>query len=108
MLSRLANDGWSKKRLDLAGEKQRAVGAAAVVQRLDAEHIPRTEQHPGAAVPQRKREHPAQPGQQLAAPLLPSVQQDLGVGAGGKGVAQRRQLGGQRTVVVDFAVENDD
>ena len=40
--------------------------------------------------------------------LLPPVQQDLGVGAGGKGVAQRRQLGGQRTVVVDFAVENDD
>ena len=32
------------------------------------------------------------------------MQQDLGVGAGRKAVAQRRQLGGQGFVVVDLAV----
>ena len=97
-----------QKCLDLAGKQQRAVRTAAVVQRLYAEHVPRTKQCPGPAVPQRKGKHAAQPGQKLAAPLLPPVQQDLGVGAGRKAVAQRRQLGGQGFVVVDLAVENDD
>ena len=97
-----------QKRLDLAGKQQRAVGAAAVVERLYAEHIPGAEKHLRPAVPQRKGEHSPQPGEQLAAPLLPPVQQHLGVGAGGKGVAQGCQLGGQFAIVVDFAVEHDD
>ena len=97
-----------QKRLDLAGKQQRAVGAAAVVERLYAEHIPGAEKHLRPAVPQRKGEHPPQPGEQFAAPLLPPMQQHLGVGAGGKGVAQGRQFGGQFAIVVDFAVEHDD
>ena len=96
-----------QKALDLAAEDEVAALIVVVI-RLDAEDVPRAEEGLGAAVPDDKGEHPAQPGRQGVAPFLIAVQQDFGIRLGGKGMPGRQQFGAQVLVVVDFAVVNDD
>ena len=79
----------------------------AVEQRLDAEAVARENEPAGAAVPQRYREHAAQPLGEAVAVLLEEVHDHLGVAARPEAVAGRLELGAELGVVVDLPVLND-
>ena len=97
-----------QERLELGAEEQRAVVEQRVVQRLDAQPVPRHEQRLLVAVPQREGEHAAKALHAGFAPLLPGVDDDLGVALGVEAVAGGLQFGNQFLVVVDLAVEDHD
>ena len=74
---------------------------------LDAEWIARAEQFTLDRVPQREREHAAQPVQRLGAPVVVGGDDRLTVTVGGEdGTMFGGQLRAQLEVVVDLAVEH--
>src|SRR5262245_33521258 len=81
----------------------------AVVQRLDADTIADEPQLTRTPVPQREREHAAQPGDTVDAPLLEGMEDDFGVAViGPPAVTPRRfELATQLAVVVNLAVVAD-
>ena len=95
-----------QKTLDLAAKQQGSVLRLIIVQRLDAEMIPRAEQRLQTAVPDGEGEHAPQPGQKFFAPLLIAVKQHLGVRPGGKGVPGGFQFLGQLLKIVNFSVKD--
>ena len=97
-----------EQRLDLGGKGDAAM-VDAVVERLDANPIADQPQAALARVPQRDREHPAEPVQAVDAPLLERMQDDFGVGMARLPPvsAQCFELLPHLGVVVDFAVEHD-
>ena len=96
-----------QKALDLAAKKEQSVHII-IVEGLDAKNIPGSEHGMAGAVPDHKGEHPPQPGGQLLAPLLIAMEQNLGIGFGGKGMARRHQLGAQVLEIVNLTVKNHD
>ena len=96
-----------RQRLQFRREEQPAIGQRTVIERLLAEPVARQEQRLPPRIPQRKREHPVEAVETSLAPLLPGVDNDLGVGARPKVVAERRQLRHQRLKIVDLPVVDD-
>ena len=96
-----------EQRLQLGAEQERAVVQQRVVERLHAEPVAREEQrcairsHSANANMPRKRSHAG------FAPLLPGVDDDLGVAVGAERMAGRLQLRNHDLVVVDLAVVDD-
>ena len=91
----------SDANVELAAER-------AVVERLDPEAVAREHELPRARVPDRDREHPAQPLPEARAPLLVAVREHFGVAAGAKDVPGTPEVVPQLAVVVDLAVLDDD
>ncbi len=73
------------------------------MQRLDAHAVACEKQLPGARMNETERKLPVQPLDQLLAPLLVPVHQDLRVGLGGKNMARRGELRPKLEVVEDLA-----
>ena len=96
-----------QQRLDLGGEREPAA-LLGVEQRLLPELVAREQQPAVAPVPEREREHPAQPLEHPLAEVLVQVHEDLGVRPGPELMSRRRQLPVERFVVVDLAVEHDE
>ena len=78
-----------------------------MVHGFDTQAVTRQKEGLLVAVPQGKGKHAAKALDAVGAPGFPSVDDDFGVALGVKHVAQRLQLGNERLVVVDFAVEDD-
>ena len=93
-------------RLQLGGEDE-AVGEHRIVERLDAQPIPRQHQRARGVVPDGEPEHPLEVVERVGAARLPRVHDRLGVRARAEHVTGRRQPPRQLAVVVDFAVERD-
>ena len=93
-----------QQRLHLGREVEDAVNDR-VVERLDPEAVPRGEQRLSLLVPEREREHPAQPLEAGLAPLAVGAQDHLGVGARVEAVLAEEPA--QLDVVVDLAVVGD-
>ena len=86
---------------------RRAAGSGRHEQRFDSERIARTEQFGALGVPQCEREHAAQPGQRLGAPVVEGRDDGLAVAVGGEHRAEfGPQLLPKFQVVVDLAVEH--
>src|SRR5207302_1827050 len=96
------------QRLELRAEDKLPIREQRVIKRLHAEPVAGEEQRLAVAVPQRKGEHAAEALHAVFAPLLPGVNDDLGVALRKKHVTRARELGDQLLVVVDLAVEDDD
>ena len=93
--------------LDLRAEEERAVvGGFAVVQRLDAEHIPRQEEGLLLFVPDREGEHPAHAVEDAFLPFGVAVDEHLAVGVALEMVALLLELGTDLLVIIDLAVEH--
>ena len=92
-------------RLHLRSEQQRARGPGPV-ERLDAEAIAHEQETALRGVPDREREHAAEPVHALLAPLFIGVDNGLGVGLRPVGVSVRLELLAHLGVVVDLAVEH--
>ena len=99
--------GMVQEALDLGAKQQRAVGGLVVIERLDAKDVAGTKELVLVLVVNHKRVHAAQAVDQVLAPLLVAVHQDLGVGVAVEGVAGCLQLGAKLLEVIDLAVEND-
>ncbi len=96
-----------QQRLELGAEDEQPVGQQRVMKRLHAEPVAREEQRLPVAVPQREGEHAAEALDAGFAPLLPGMDDHLGIAPGVKAVAALGELGNQLLVVVDLAVEHD-
>ena len=105
-LERVEIDLATRKRSQLGGERELAVGLA-VVERLDPEAVARQHQPAALGVPEREGEHPAQPLDETHAVLGVEVNQHLGVAARPEAVPRSLELHAKLAVVVDLAVLND-
>ena len=99
--SRLAHE-----RLELRRERQDAA-RDPVVERLDPERIAGQDEAARPGVPQRDREHAAQPGGEVEAALLVEVRQHLRVAVRREPVPAPRQVVLQPAVLVELAVLDD-
>ncbi len=95
----------AQQRLELGGEQQQPA-LIHVIKRLLAEPVTGEEQRLAAAVPQGEGEHPIEAVETAFAPLLPGVDNHLGVRPRAEHMATRGQLGDQGLEVVDLAVED--
>jgi hypothetical protein len=93
-------------RLDLAAEDHLAV-ALGVVERPHPDPIASQDQAALGAIPQREGPLAVHPIEGVLAPLLPGVEDDLGVALGAEAVAGGDELRAQLDVVEDLAVEDD-
>ena len=108
-------EGFERVEVDLAArqgaqlgrELERAAGRA-VVERLDPVRVAREHEAAAPLVPDRDREHPAQPLRELEAVLLVQVDERLGVRVRPVRVARAHELARELRVVVDLAVLDDD
>ena len=77
-------------------------------QQLDAERVPRAEQFTRDGVPEREREHAAQPGQRLGTPLFEGGDDRLAVSIGGEAGPPKIVHNSSRSSrsVVDLPVEH--
>src|SRR5512135_1428406 len=98
----------SGKRFELRAEDELPLRQQRVVERLHAEPVASEEQRLPITVPQREREHAAEALDAGFAPLLPGVDDHLGVALRMKAVPTARELRNELLVVVDLAVEHDD
>ena len=95
-----------EQRLDLGGQVQSTL-VMRVVERLDAEAIPRGEERVVEAVPEGEGELAAQFAQAGRAEVLIEVQSDLAVGAGAEAVATALEVALYAFEVVELAVDDD-
>ena len=102
-----ALDGARHEQRFQLGTVEEASFVLGVVQGLDPGAVARKPQRAGPAVPQRDPEHPPEPLEDTAAPLLVPVDDHLGVGGGGEAVPRVRELAPKLAKVVDLAVEDD-
>ena len=105
-VERVEVDLAARKRPQLGCERDLAVGLA-VVERLDPVRIASEHQPPALRVPERDREHPAQPLGEALAVLLVQVHEHLGVAARREPVPGPLELEPELAVVVELAVLND-
>ena len=105
-LERVEVDLAARERSQLGREFEATVGLAHV-ERLDPEAVARKHEPPPAPVPERDREHPAQPAREVVAVLLVQVDEHLGVAAGAEAMTGRLELSPQLPVVVDLPVLDD-
>ena len=106
-LERVEVDLALRQRAELGCELER-VPAVAVVERLDAVAVACEHEPPASRVPERNREHAAQPAGVLGPVLLVEMQVHLGVAVRAKRMAVALELAPQLRVVVDLAVLDDD
>ena len=106
-LERVGVDLAARQRAQLGREAQLAADVP-VVERLDPVAVAREHEAAARRVPDRDREHPAQPLGEAGAVLLVEVDEHLGVGVRAEGVAGALELVAQLGVVVDLAVLDDD
>jgi hypothetical protein len=99
--------GVHEQCFELGPEDDVAVVEERVEQRLDAQTVAGEEKCLPIAVPQRESEHAAKAFDAALAPRLPCVDDDFRVAQRAEDVAERDELGNQRLVVVDLAVEDD-
>src|SRR6266567_1791327 len=79
------------------------------MKRLHAEPVTSEEQCFAVAIPQRKSEHASKALDAVLAPLLPRVNNHLGIAFGPEAVAEAYQFRDELPIVVDLAViDNDD
>src|SRR5260221_11645590 len=90
-----------RQRLKFRREQHSAVLQKTIVERLLAEPVARQEQRLARGVPQRKGEHPVEPLETRLAPLLPGMDNYLGVATGAEVVAERRELCHQWLKIID-------
>ena len=95
------------ERVELGGERELAVDGA-VGERLDAEAVACEHEPPPGRIPDREREHPAQPLREPEAPLLVGVDDRLGVRVRPEAVPGSLEQTCELRVVVDLAVLDDD
>ena len=104
---RVEVDLTARQRAQLRRELE-AVVLDAVIERLDPVPVAREHESALASVPDRDREHAAQPLRERLAPLLVRVRDHLGVAVRAEAVAGAHKLVGELRVVVDLAVLHDD
>ncbi len=75
-------------------------------ERPDAEPVAGQDQGLVDGIPERDRELAVEPCERIGSPLLPGVDDHLGVAPGPEAVSQRGQLLAELHVVVDLAVED--
>src|SRR5437763_11926884 len=94
---------------ELAGEGEESPLGGGIIERFLAEPVARQKQTGAAPVIDREREHAIEAQRQILAPLLPAMDEDLGIGVmRGKAVAAAYQPMTQLGVIVEIAVEDDD
>ena len=104
----LARDvGMHQQALQFRCEHEVTAPGEAVVQRLDAQMVARKEDALRAHVPDREREHAAQPRKTAIAPVLPGAQQHFGVAVAGEREARRFQLRLEQLEVIQLAVVHE-
>ena len=106
-LERVGVDLAARQRAQLGREAQLAADVP-VVERLDPVAVAREHEAAARGVPDRDREHPAQPLGEAGAVLLVEMDEHLGVGVRAEGVPGALELVAQLGVVVDLAVLDDD
>ena len=96
-----------EQRFDLGRKRDPAV-VNAVVERLHADPIADQPEAPFTSVPERDREHAAEPVQAVDAPFLERVQDHFGIGVARLPPvsAERLELLAHLRVIVDLAVED--
>ena len=99
--------GVVQEALDLGAKQQRAVGGLVVIERLDAKDVTGAKEFVLVLVVNHERVHAAKAVDQIFAPLLVTVHQDLGVGVAVEDVASGLELGAELLEVVDLAVEDN-
>ena len=93
---------------ELAGEGEESPLGGGIIERLLAEPVTRQKQTGAAPVIDREREHAIEAQRQILAPLLPAMDEDLGIGVmRGKAVAAAYQPLTQLGMIVELAVEDD-
>ena len=105
-LQRVEVDLASRQGAQLGGELEPA-GVGAVVERLDPVAVACQHEPASRRVPERDREHPAQPAGEVEPFLLVEVDEHLRVAVGAEAVAGALELGAQLAVVVELAVLDD-
>ena len=94
-------------RLQLRSEQERPIAERRIVERLDADPVPRQDEPPAGGIEERDREHPSQLLDEALAPLLVEMDDHFGVRARREAVAAGLEALAQEPMVVDLAVEND-
>src|SRR5262249_2198616 len=111
VVQRLLTDHPLHARIPEQGFQLRAEGEPLpileVVQRLLPDAVPGEQQASLADVPQGEGEHATQVGDAGVTPLLPPMNNDLGVRGGPEVVTALLELGPERVKVVDLSVEDD-
>src|SRR5262245_43811549 len=77
------------------------------VERLDANSIAGQDQSAGLPVPDGEREHAAQPIHEPVAHFLIEMDEDFGIAVSLEAMAAGLEVGAERLIVVDLAVEDD-
>ena len=95
------------QRRHLGAEHEPPVVQHGVIERLLAQPVARQEQFPPRAVPQREGEHAVELGQAVRPPLLPGMDDRLGVAMRAEHVPGGFQPRAQGLEIVDHAVEDD-
>ena len=106
-LERVEIDLAARKRAQLGRELEHSA-RVTVVERLDPVAIAREHETSCLRVPDRDREHPAQPPHVLRAVALVEMQMDFGVAMRPERVTVALELAAQLGIVVDLAVLHDD
>ena len=89
------------------GREDQALPVDRVMERLDADPVPREEQNGTPAVQHGKGEHAVEAIDHVLAPLLVAVDEHLGIGLRDERVSRRDQLLAQLAMVIDLPVLDD-
>ena len=96
-----------QKALDFRAEEERAViRRLAIIQRLDAEHIPRQEEGLLLFIPDGESKHPTHAVQNALAPFGVAVHQNLAVGVTLEMITLLLELGANVLVIIDLTVKH--
>src|SRR5208282_5077700 len=96
-----------RKNLLHLGREIECAAKQRIVERFDAEAIPRAEQPLLRAIPECEAPHSVKMLEALIAPLLVRAQDHFGVGPGSKAMSTALELYADLLVVVNLAVESD-
>ena len=89
------------------GGEGESVGGVGEIKRLDPQPVAYQHQSATLTLVDREREHALQASDAVGAPGVVCLEDDLGVAAGKKPVAERDEFVAQLAVIVDAAVEDD-
>src|SRR6185312_6944533 len=103
----LIDHGMHEQRFQLGSEDDIPAADDTIVKRLLSQAVAREKENVAVAVVQREGEHAAKSLDAIAAPLLPGMDDHLGVAPCAEAVAGTLEFRNQLLEIVDFAVEND-
>src|SRR5690606_29398702 len=92
------------QRLEFRAKNNLTTSEYCIVERLDAEPVPRQEQRFGTTVPQRECEHSVETIEAALAPLLPGMHDYLGIASGAEYVTLSYEFLGKLPEIVDLTV----